>query len=74
VVCSDVPALREVAGDEARFVPYGDVEALAETMRAVLGDPPPPEVVAARRAHAAGFTWRRCAEATVAAYHQAARR
>jgi glycosyltransferase involved in cell wall biosynthesis len=74
VVCSDVPALREVAGDQARFVPYGDVDALAHTMSAVLGDPPPPDVVAARRAHAAGFTWRRCAEATVAAYRRAAHR
>ena len=43
-------------------------------LRAVLGDPPPPHVVAARRAHAAGFTWRRCAEATVRAYRRAARR
>ena len=74
VVCSDVPALREVAGDQARFVPYGDVDALAEAMRAVLGDPPPPHVVAARRAHAAEFTWRRCAEATVVAYQRAAHR
>jgi glycosyltransferase involved in cell wall biosynthesis len=74
VVCSDVPALREVAGDQARFVPYGDIDALADAMRGVLGDPPPPQVVAARRAHAAGYTWRRCAEATVAAYRRAAHR
>jgi glycosyltransferase involved in cell wall biosynthesis len=74
VVCSDVPALREVAGDQATLVPYGDVDALAHALTEALADPPPLEVQAARRAHAAGFTWRRCAEATVAAYRRAAHR
>jgi glycosyltransferase involved in cell wall biosynthesis len=72
VVCSDVPALREVAGGQATLVPYGDVPALAAALAAALEDPPPPAVLAARRAHAAGFTWRRCAQATVAAYRRAA--
>ena len=72
VVCSDLPVLREVAGNEATFVPYGDVDALADAMTTALADPPPPAVISARRAHAAEFTWRRCAEATVAAYQQAA--
>ncbi|HEX4702099.1 MAG TPA: glycosyltransferase family 1 protein [Pseudonocardiaceae bacterium] len=74
VVCSDVPALREVAGGQATLVPYGDIEALAEALGAALADPPPSAVLAARRAHAAEFTWRRCAEATVAAYQRAAHR
>jgi glycosyltransferase involved in cell wall biosynthesis len=74
VVCSDVPALREVAGDQATLVPYGDAEALADALTGALADPPPLSVLAARRAHAAGFTWRRCAEATVAAYRRAAHR
>jgi glycosyltransferase involved in cell wall biosynthesis len=73
VVCSDVPALREVAGGQATLVAYGDVDALADAMTSALADPPPPAVLAARRAHAAGFTWRRCAETTVAAYQRAAR-
>ncbi len=73
VVCSDVPALREVAGGQATLVPYGDVEALSEALTTAIADPPPPAVMAARRAHAAEFTWRRCAEATVVAYRQAAR-
>ncbi|HEX4723539.1 MAG TPA: glycosyltransferase family 1 protein [Pseudonocardiaceae bacterium] len=72
VVCSDVPALREVAGGQATLVPYGDVEALAEALATSLADPPPPALAAARRAHAAEFTWRRCAEATVVAYQRAA--
>lgn len=72
VVCSDVPALREVAGDQATLVPYGDVPALAAALVAALEAPAPAPVIAARRAHAAGFTWRRCAEATVSAYRRAA--
>lgn len=74
VVCSDVPALREVAGDQAALVPYGDVDALAHALTEAVADPPPPAVMAARRAHAAGFTWRHCAETTVAAYRRAAHR
>jgi glycosyltransferase involved in cell wall biosynthesis len=74
VVCSDVPALREVAGGQATLVPYGDVEALADALTAAIADPPPPAVLAARRAHAAEFTWRRCAQTTVAAYQRAAHR
>ncbi|HWE91573.1 MAG TPA: glycosyltransferase family 1 protein [Pseudonocardiaceae bacterium] len=72
VVCSDIPALREVAGGQAALVPYGDVPALAAALAAALADPPPAAVLAGRRAHAAGFTWRRCAQATVAAYRRAA--
>ena len=71
VVCSDVPALREVAGGQASLVPYGDVEALSDALVKALADPPSAAVLAARRAHAAGFTWRRCALATVAAYRRA---
>lgn len=73
VVCTDVPALREVSGGLARLVPYGDVDALVEALRAALAEPHAASVSAARRAHAAGYTWRRCAEATVAAYRRAVR-
>lgn len=72
VVCSDVPALREVAGDQAHLVPVGDVEALAAAMTSALADPPSSEVLAARRTHASAFTWRNCAERTLDAYHRAA--
>jgi glycosyltransferase involved in cell wall biosynthesis len=74
VVCSDVPALREVAGSQAHLVPVGDVEALAAAMASALADPPSSEVLAARRAHASAFTWRNCAEQTLAAYHRTAAR
>jgi glycosyltransferase involved in cell wall biosynthesis len=71
VVCSDVPALREVAGDQAHLVPVGDASALAAALVSALEDPPTADLLAARRAHASEFTWRRCAERTLDAYHRA---
>ncbi|GAA2664860.1 MULTISPECIES: glycosyltransferase family 1 protein [Actinosynnema] len=74
VVCSDVPALREVAGGHAVHVPVGDVEALGQALVETVETPPSPAAQAARRAHASEFTWRRTAELTVKAYEKAARR
>lgn len=74
VVCTDVPALREVAGGYAQLVPFGDVDALAAALRAAVADAHTPAASMGRRAHAASYTWRRCAEATVAAYRVAAAR
>ena len=71
VVCSDVPALREVSGGHATLVPFGDAEAMGTALVAALSEPPSPATMAARRTHAAGFTWRRTAELTIAAYRQA---
>lgn len=72
VVCTDIPALREVSGGFARLVPYADDEALTEALRAAVSEPAVAGDSAARRAHAAGFTWRRCAQRTVEAYQRAA--
>ncbi|GAA1312683.1 glycosyltransferase family 1 protein [Saccharothrix xinjiangensis] len=74
VVCTDVPALREVADGHATHVPVGDVEALAQAMADAVETTATPADQAARRAHASGFTWRRTAEKTVEAYRIAARR
>ncbi|PPK69803.1 glycosyltransferase family 1 protein [Actinokineospora auranticolor] len=74
VVCTDVPALREVAGDHAHFVPFGDTEALAAALLEALEHPLDAATISARRAHAATHTWRRCAELTVSAYRAAAGR
>ncbi|SNR38751.1 Glycosyltransferase involved in cell wall bisynthesis [Haloechinothrix alba] len=68
VVCSDVPSLREVAGSFAHLVPYGDTDALAQSLGAAVEERNAPSNSIARRAHAASFTWHRCAEATVDAY------
>ncbi|HEY8371175.1 MAG TPA: glycosyltransferase family 1 protein [Pseudonocardiaceae bacterium] len=71
VVCSDVPALREVSGGQGLHVPPGDAEALGTALRKALDAPSDPATLAARRSRAAEFTWRRCAEATVHAYRLA---
>ncbi len=82
VVCSDLPALREVAGGLATLVPPADPAALASALATVVasevasdgagGDPgDDPGAAAARRAHAACYSWQACAEATVRAYRKA---
>ncbi|MGH3934097.1 MAG: glycosyltransferase family 4 protein, partial [Pseudonocardiaceae bacterium] len=72
VVCSDLPALREIAGGLATFVPPEDPAALATALAAVAGDGRcDPVAAAARRAHAARYTWQACVEATVGAYRKA---
>jgi glycosyltransferase involved in cell wall biosynthesis len=72
VVASDLPALREVLGDEADLVPAGDAGALAAALATALKDAPPSDAArAARRARAARFTWPACAAATLTAYHRA---
>lgn len=71
VVCSDVPALREVSGGHASLVPHGEVEAMGTALTAALTTPPSPATLARRRAHAAEYTWRQTAELTVAAYRRA---
>ncbi|OLR90441.1 glycosyltransferase family 4 protein [Actinokineospora bangkokensis] len=71
VVCTDVPALREVSGGHAELVPFRDVAALGEALRRALESPAAPAVAVERRRYAAGFTWRACAEATVGAYRAA---
>jgi glycosyltransferase involved in cell wall biosynthesis len=74
VVCTDVPALREISGGYARLVPYAEVDALTEALRAAVSEPRLASESVSRRAHAAAYTWRRCALTTVAAYRTAAGR
>jgi glycosyltransferase involved in cell wall biosynthesis len=71
VVAADLPALREVLGDQAELVPPGDAAALADAMARVLNDPGGEPARAARRTRAAGFTWEACAQAALSAYHLA---
>lgn len=64
VIAADTPAVREVAGGQARLIAPGDVDAFA----AALHDPPPapdPAAIGLR------FSWRRSARAHVAAYERA---
>jgi glycosyltransferase involved in cell wall biosynthesis len=71
VVAADLPALREVLGDQAELVAPGDAAALAAALARVLDDPGDAAARAARRGRAAGFTWESCAQATLSAYHRA---
>lgn len=68
VVASDLPPVAEVLGDQAELVAPGDPAALADAIARVLEDP---GGGAARRVHAAGFTWENCAQATLSAYRLA---
>lgn len=78
VVASDLPVHREIAGGHAHLVDLGQpdleerVERLRQALVTVATKQPSPEVVAARRAWAAGFTWERTAAATLAVYEAAA--
>ncbi len=72
VVVSDLPVLREVLGSHATYAPTGDADALTAAIATTLadGDGGRPGR-AARSAHAAAYTWARCARATVGAYDRA---
>jgi glycosyltransferase involved in cell wall biosynthesis len=74
IVASDLPAVREVIGDEeALLVPIGDPEALAAAVLASLSDPIGPQrrVAAGRSRFLERFTVDRVAEAMVRFYQQA---
>ena len=74
VVASDLPALREVAADAARFAKPGDTEGLGRELRQVVSDDQT-RVLLARKgnARASLFTWDATAEQTVQAYRAALR-
>jgi glycosyltransferase involved in cell wall biosynthesis len=73
LVCSDLPVLREVAGDGALYVPAGDPDALAAAVASLLEDPAMRRALAERgRRNAERLSWRRCADLTIAAWRHAA--
>lgn len=71
VVCSDIPALREVTGDAAlRFPPARPAQAAAAIDR-ILGDTQLARSLAVEgRRHAARFSWRATAAQTLAVYRE----
>jgi glycosyltransferase involved in cell wall biosynthesis len=71
VVCSDLPALREVAGGLATLVPSGAPAALATALASVDSAARDSADAADRRAHAARYSWQACAQETVRAYRKA---
>jgi glycosyltransferase involved in cell wall biosynthesis len=74
VLATDLPVVREVAGDVATYVPAGDVDAWQQALTALARDPDAARSRAAGGpARAAGFSWERTARATVDAYRLALR-
>jgi len=75
VVASDLPVLREVAGDAALFVPASDGEAWTAALVLLLTDESLRSAFAARgRERAQRFDWRRTAAAHVEVWRAAAAR
>jgi glycosyltransferase involved in cell wall biosynthesis len=74
VVATDLPVTREVLGELARLVPADDVDTLAGALARELSALHGPDAEVQRekrRAHAASWTWRRCADAARTAYARA---
>lgn len=71
VVCSDIPVLREVAGDAALFADPDNVPALAEALRLAAADPPlRAELIRKGITRASLFTWQENARQTMHLYEQ----
>lgn len=65
VICSDLPVMREVAGDAAAYVDPEDPVAIATTIERVLADDDERERMSrAGAARATGFSWERTADGT----------
>jgi glycosyltransferase involved in cell wall biosynthesis len=72
VVCSDLEALREVAGQGAEYAAPTDLDAWSLALGELLGDPTRREqLAAAGRERAAQFGWEHCARATRVVYAEA---
>ena len=74
VLAADIPALREVAADAARFLPPDDTDAWVAALDELLHDSGERARLAARgRQRAQQYSWTRCAEQTRAVYREAMR-
>lgn len=73
VVTTHAGALREVAADAARIVPVGDASAMSAVLREWFEDEAARQrVIASGIERAAHFSWKACAEATLASYRSCA--
>jgi glycosyltransferase involved in cell wall biosynthesis len=70
VACTDLPVLREVGGDAARYFPPDDTRAAVAAIEAAWGDPDAPRAGQERAAH---FSWEASARGTLEAYARALR-
>ncbi len=75
VACSDLPALREAAGDAAVFFDPHDVDSMVTGIQRILKEEELRKGLRKRgRARAKEFSWRRAAEQTAAVYEDVPRR
>ena len=70
VLCGDIPALREIAGDAARFLPPDDIDAWAGALVEVLTDAGCVPTSPPGGARTPRYSWERCAAETVAVYRE----
>ncbi|MFO7634769.1 MAG: glycosyltransferase family 1 protein [Caldilinea sp.] len=69
VICSQAPGVGEVAGDAAVTFPPHDEDALVKAMHLVISQPELRGALSRRGVErAARFSWRRCAQQTLAVY------
>jgi glycosyltransferase involved in cell wall biosynthesis len=69
VACSDIPALREAAGDAAVFFDPHDISSIADALNTLLGDEEKRRLLRkGGKERAAQFTWRAVAEQTAKIY------
>lgn len=74
VIASDIPVMREVAGDAAALVPLDDAEAWVDALRRLADDAGHRgQRIAAGKERAAAFTWGRCAREVLGTIERAAR-
>jgi glycosyltransferase involved in cell wall biosynthesis len=72
VVAGDIPSLREVGGDAARFVDPDDADAWADAIGSLLADQAARDRLVARGSERVpAYSWDRCIDATVAVYREA---
>ena len=72
VLVSDVPALREVCADAARYCDPRDPASIAQGLTELAGVPPLREELRRRgHARAAAFSWEACARGHLSAYERA---
>ena len=74
VVASDIPAVRELAGEAVYKIPPGDIDALASAILRVSRDfDLRQQLINAGVARARQYSWTRCAADTLAVYEEVAR-
>ncbi|MFO0838118.1 MAG: glycosyltransferase family 1 protein [Phycisphaerae bacterium] len=75
VICSDIPALREICGSTAQYFDPARVESLVDSIRLILDDEERRrEMREAGYRLAADFTWPRAARQMLACFEESARR